>query len=286
MEAIKRGEIEPGAPTGLSDLDRLTGGMKPGQLWIPAGRTSMGKSVATQNWVINAAQHTQRPWILFSVEMSTEDMMNRLISQMARIPLYLITEGRHSDQDKRRIDRARDEIIYGMPLYLVDNVRTTPAIRAYCRRFQQKHGDLGGIGVDYLQLLQPVDSGRRNIQRHNEVGDQAHDLKFLGQDMHMPVLAPCQLNRGPESRPGKDANKPKLSDMRESGDLEQTADVAVLIFRPGYYDKNSTRNGEADFIVAKNRNGPTDTVTVAEQLHIQRFVDMAGPAGAEPRSWE
>jgi replicative DNA helicase len=285
IEDIAAGRVQPGIPTGLSDLDQLTGGLKPGQLWIPAGRTSMGKSVITQNWLVHAAHASQRPVILFSLEMSTREMMFRLICQQARVPLHYLNDGRIDDEDRRRM-RAAKEFIYGLPLYMVDNVYTTPGIRAYCRRFQQVHGDLAVIGVDFLQELQ-TPPGARAKDRHLELGDQARDLKHLAKAEGITAVAPCQLNRGPETRggSGKDKNRPMLSDLRESGNLEQTADVAVLIYRPAYYDKTSARAGEADLIVAKNRNGRTDTVTVADQMHLMRFVDMptvAGRAALEP----
>lgn len=270
LQQITENGVPPGIPTGLADYDRLTGGLHPGQLIIPAGRTSMGKSVITQNWLHNAARFTGRPVILFSVEMSKDEMIQRLLSEVTRVPLAAIREGHVRDDDWHKLAEA-EIYIRGLPLYLVDDVRTTQGIRAYCRRFKHRQGDLAAIGVDYLQRLQSLD---RRRDRHESVGADADALKDLAQDMAMPVIAPCQLNRGPENRTGRDANRPRLADLRESGNLEQTADVVALLFRPDYYDKNSTRAGEADIIVDKNRNGPTDTVTVVAQLHIQRFCDM------------
>jgi replicative DNA helicase len=284
VEDIAAGRIPPGIPTGLSDFDRITGGMQIGQLIIPAGRTSMGKSVVTQNWVLNGVRVTQRPAILFSVEMSKREMMQRLLAEIAEVSLASIRQGAITDRDREKLQHAQ-EVLLTLPLFLVDDVRTTPAIRAYCRRFRQRMGDLALIGVDYLQRLQPT-TGKRRPDRHVEVGEWGDDLKTLGQDMSMPVVAPCQLNRGPENRTGKEANKPKLSDLRESGNLEQTADVVALIYRPDYYDKQSTRRGEADFDIAKNRNGPTDTITVAARLHHQRFLDMPTFGSPTPSPWQ
>jgi replicative DNA helicase len=274
IEALSRGEVEPGIPTGMVDLDRMLGGLRPGQLVIPAGRTSMGKSVITQNFLINCVRETQRPTVLFSVEMSIEEMMTRILCQVARIPLHILISGKISDEDRTRLHRA-EELVAAWPLFLVDTVRTVPAIRSYLRRFRQKMGDLAMFGVDYLQELSPATGNGRRLDRHLEVGEWARDLKHIAQDTHSVCVAPCQLNRGPETRAGKDANRPRLADLRESGNLEQSADVAILLFRPGYYDKQSPRAGEADLIVAKNRNGPTDTVTVADQMHLMKFVDMA-----------
>jgi replicative DNA helicase len=275
IEAIGRGDIKPGLRTGLHDLDRLTGGLRAGELIIPAGRTSMGKSVLTQNWCVNIARVEIRPVILFSVEMSKREMMQRLFAEVAQVSLFRLREGQLTADDRDRLDRART-IIRAAPLYLVDTCRTVPAIRSFSRRFRQREGDLAAIGVDYLQRLQVV--GKR-VDRHQEVGQFADDLKYLAQDLEMAVISPCQLNRGPETRPGKDANIPRLSDLRESGNLEQSADMVVLIHRPDYYDKAHPRAGEADLIVAKQRNGPTDTCTVAFDGNRQKFHDIrfAGP---------
>lgn len=283
LRKLAAGEVEPGIPTGLRDLDELTGGLHPGQLWIPAGRTSMGKSVATQNWVHNAVRHSGRPGILFSVEMSKSEMMKRMISEVASVSLARITKGTLTGEEWERIDAAQSYIA-ALPLHFVDNVRTVPGIRSAVRRFRQRMGDCCVVGVDYLQRLQGLD---RRQERHEEVGGFADSLKDLAQDMTVPVIAPCQLNRGPENRTGKDANRPKLTDLRESGNLEQTADVVVLIFRPEYYDRKSNRAGQADFDVAKQRNGPSGMVTVRANLVMQRFED-AHPFGGtpQPAAWQ
>lgn len=277
IEDVADGKIPPGIPTGWADYDRLTGGHRPGQLIIPAGRTSMGKSVWTQNAVVHCARSVVRPTILFSNEMSERDMMMRFYSQVSRVPIHRILHGAIDQTDRTKLRAARD-LVLTWPLYVVDTCRTIPAIRAYVRRFIQKHGDLALFAVDYLQMITPVESsGRRREDRYVVVGSFARDLKILAGDTGAVCIAPCQLNRGPEQRPGKQANVPRLSDLRESGDLEQTADNVILLYVPQYYDKNSPRSGEADFIVAKHRHGPTDTITVAEQLSVMRFVDMAGP---------
>lgn len=281
IEDVAAGRIPKGIPTGLSDYDRMTGGSRAGQLIIPAGRTSMGKSLITQNWLVNCAGVVGEPAILFSVEMDRQDMMTRLLSQVARVPLNRLIHGDINDDDRRRL-RWGEQQILTWPLWLVDNVRTVPGIRAYVRRFTQRITKPAMIGVDYLQRL----SAPGRAERHEEVGAFADQLKDIAQDFDLAAVAPCQLNRGPETRATKNANVPKLSDLRESGNLEQTADVVALLFRPDYYDKASPRGGEADIIVAKNRNGPTDTVTVAAQLHLCRFVDMVVVGTPEPGGWE
>jgi replicative DNA helicase len=283
IDDIAEGRIKPGIPTGLSDYDRLTGGHKPGQLIIPAGRTAMGKSVITQNWLLHAAKTEVRPVILFSNEMSSDDMMIRILSQMSQVGLTRILTGALDEAAKTALARAEQKLLT-LPLYVVDSCRTVPAIRAFCRRFRQQHDDLAMIGVDYLQRVTPVGRGSRD--RHEVVGEIADQFKDLAQDMAMPVIAPCQLNRGPETRPGKGANRPKLSDLRESGNLEQTADIVVLLFRPDYYDKDSPMRGTADLDVAKHRNGPQDVVTVKAELQYQTFRDLPLLGDPQPRPWE
>lgn len=282
IEDVADGKIPAGIPTGLKDYDYLTGGHRPGQLIIPAGRTSMGKSVITQNWVRHCAQHVVRPVVLFSNEMSELDMMMRFYSEVARVPIHQILHGKITEDDRVKLRDARD-LVMTWPLYVVDTCRTIPSIRSYLRRFTQRHGDLAMFAVDYLQKITPVRLGRREEQRYAEIGQFANDLKDTAMDLKAVCIAPCQLNRGPADRGGKEANKPRLTDLRESGDLEQTADNVILIHRPDYYDKQSSRPGEADLIVAKQRHGPTDTITVAAQLHIMRFVDMAT---IRPNSWD
>jgi replicative DNA helicase len=276
LEDIAAGRIPKGIPTGLRDYDRMTGGHRAGQLITPAGRTSMGKSVITQNWLAHCAgPEVGEPAILFSVEMSIDEMMTRLLCEVSRVPLHVLIHGQINDEHRYKLRKA-EEAILTWPLWLVDSCRTVPAIRAYCRRFAQRVTKPAMIGVDYLQRL--TAPGRAD--RHVEVGAFADQLKDIGQDFDMPVIAPCQLNRGPETRTTKDANRPKLADLRESGNLEQTADVVPLLYRPDYYDKGSSRVGEADIILAKNRNGPTDTLTVVAQLHLMAFRDM--PTLGEP----
>ena len=167
IEKLSRGDVEPGISTGMVDLDRLLGGLRPGQLIIPAGRTSMGKSVITQNFLINCVRDTQRPTVLFSVEMSIDEMMTRILCQIARIPLHILISGKISDDDRTRLRRA-EELVAAWPLFLVDTVRTVPAIRSYLRRFRQRMGDLAMFGVDYLQELTPATGNGRRPDRHLE----------------------------------------------------------------------------------------------------------------------
>ncbi|MFI6235055.1 replicative DNA helicase [Micromonospora sp. NPDC050784] len=225
-------------------------------------------STASMDFARNAAIRANQAAAIFSLEMSKVEIVMRLLSAEARVPLHVLRSGQLSDDDWTKLARCMGEISEA-PLFVDD----TPSmnlmeIRAKARRLKQRH-DLKMIVVDYLQLMT---SPKRTESRQQEVADLSRGLKLLAKEVECPVIAVSQLNRGPEQRTDK---RPQLSDLRESGSIEQDADVVILLHRDDYYDKESPRAGEADFIVAKHRNGPTDTVTVAAQLHLSRFVDMA-----------
>ncbi|MEU0078600.1 replicative DNA helicase [Micromonospora tulbaghiae] len=269
IEAIgERGSAMTGVPTGFTDLDRLLNGLHPGQLVIFAGRPGLGKSTLALDVTRNAAIRANQASAIFSLEMSKVEIVMRLLSAEARVPLHVIRSGNLSDDDWTKLARCMGEIAEA-PLFVDD----TPSmnlleIRAKAARLKKKH-DLKLIVVDYLQLMT---SPKRTESRQQEVADLSRGLKLLAKEVECPVIAVSQLNRGPEQRADK---RPQLSDLRESGSIEQDADVVILLHRDDYYDKDSPRRGEADVMVAKHRNGPTDTITVAAQLHLSRFVDMA-----------
>lgn len=267
LKDIATGKVKPGISTGIIDLDRLLGGWAPGQLVIPAGRPGAGKSVLAANWALAAAE-AGHPVLMFTMEMTKREVNQRLWSNVGRIPLHLFKEARFDDLEWKRLANARDHV-RSLPIFIDDKSNTVAAIQGHARRLTQQHGKPGLIIVDYLQRLNfPNTRDRHDLQ----VGQAAKDLKTLARDLDTTVVAVCQLNRGVEHRTNK---VPQLSDLRDSGQLEQEADVVVLIDRGDYYDKESARSGEADLIVAKHRGGPTDTITVAAQLHLARFVDMA-----------
>jgi replicative DNA helicase len=206
--------------------------------------------------------------VFFSLEMSKIEVVTRLLAAEARVPMHVLRSGQLSDDDWTKLARRMGEISEA-PIFIDDTPNMTlMEIRAKARRLRQRH-DLRLVIVDYLQLMT---SPKRVESRQQEVADLSRGLKLLAKEIGCPVIAACQLNRGPEQRTDK---RPQLSDLRESGSIEQDADVVILLHRDDYYDRESPRAGEADFIVAKHRNGPTDTVTVAAQLHFSRFVDMA-----------
>ncbi len=241
----------------------------PDHLYL-AGRAMIPthNSTASMDFARNAAIRANQAAAIFSLEMSKVEIVMRLLSAEARVPLHVLRSGQLSDDDWTKLARCMGEISEA-PLFVDD----TPSmnlmeIRAKARRLKQRH-DLKLIVVDYLQLMT---SPKRTESRQQEVADLSRGLKLLAKEVECPVIAVSQLNRGPEQRTDK---RPQLSDLRESGSIEQDADVVILLHRDDYYDKESPRAGEADFIIAKHRNGPTDTVTVAAQLHLSRFVDMA-----------
>lgn len=263
-----------GIPTGFSGLDQLTNGLHGGQMIIIAARPAMGKSTLALDFARAAAIKHDMPTIFFSLEMGRSEIAMRLMSAEGSIPLQAMRKGTLDSRDWTTIAATRGRI-NDAPLYIDDSPNMTLVeIRAKCRRLKQKSG-LKMVVIDYLQLMT---SGKRVESRQQEVSEFSRALKLLAKELQCPVIALSQLNRGPEQRADK---KPALSDLRESGSIEQDADMVVLLHREAAYEKDSPRAGEADLIVAKHRNGPTDTITVAFQGHFSRFTDMA-PGGDFP----
>jgi replicative DNA helicase len=206
--------------------------------------------------------------VIFSLEMSRNEITMRLLSAEARVPLHSMRTGQMSEDDWTRLARRMSEVV-DAPMFIDDSPNMSMMeIRAKCRRLKQRH-DLRLVIIDYLQLMS---SPKRVENRQQEVSDLSRSLKLLAKELDVPVVAVAQLNRGPEQRTDK---RPLLADLRESGSIEQDSDVVILLHREDAYEKESPRAGEADFIVAKHRNGPTATVTVAFQGHYSRFTDMA-----------
>jgi replicative DNA helicase len=257
-----------GVPTGFNDLDALTNGLHAGQLVIVAARPAIGKSTLALDIARSASLRHGLTSVVFSLEMGRNEITMRMLSAEAGVPLHHMRSGSMTDQDWDRIARTTGAVS-AAPLFIDDSPNMTMMeIRAKCRRLKQRN-DLRLIVLDYLQLMS---SGKRVESRQVEVSEFSRSLKLLAKELGVPVVALSQLNRGPEQRTDK---KPMLSDLRESGSLEQDADMVILLHREDAYEKESPRAGEADFIVAKHRNGPTGTVTVAFQGHYSRFVDMA-----------
>ncbi|HEX6523616.1 MAG TPA: replicative DNA helicase [Streptosporangiaceae bacterium] len=206
--------------------------------------------------------------VIFSLEMGRNEITMRLLSAEARVPMHTMRTGQMNDDDWARLARRMSEVA-DAPLFIDDSPNMSlMEIRAKCRRLKQRN-DLKFVIIDYLQLMS---SPKRVENRQQEVSEMSRSLKLLAKELEVPLVALSQLNRGPEQRTDK---KPLLSDLRESGSIEQDSDVVILLHREDAYEKESPRAGEADLIVAKHRNGPTATVTVAFQGHYSRFVDMA-----------
>ncbi len=272
LEAIgSREGTMSGVPTGFAALDKLTNGLHPGQFVIIAARPGIGKSTMGLDIARACSVKGGQTSCIFSLEMSKTEITMRLLSAEARVPLHHMRSGTMTDDDWARLARRMGEVA-DAPLFIDDSPNLSMMeIRSKARRLRQRH-DLKLVVVDYLQLM----SGNKKAEsRQQEVSELSRNLKLLAKELEVPVIAMSQLNRGPEQRTDK---KPLLSDLRESGSIEQDADIVILLHREDAYEKESPRAGEADFIVAKHRNGPTDTVTVAFQGHYSRFVDMSpGP---------
>ena len=269
IEAISsRGGAMVGVPTGFADLDQLTNGLHGGQMIVVAARPAVGKSTLGLDFCRSASVKHGLASVIFSLEMGRNEITMRLLSAEARVALHHMRSGTMSDDDWTRLARTMSSVSEA-PLFIDDSPNMSMMeIRAKCRRLKQRH-DLRLVVVDYLQLMT---SGKRVESRQQEVSEFSRSLKPLAKELDVPVVAISQLNRGPEQRTDK---RPMMSDLRESGAIEQDADMVILLHREDQYERESPRVGEADLIVAKHRNGPTSTVTVAFQGHYSRFVDMA-----------
>ena len=259
-----------GIPTGFTELDTLTNGLHGGQMIVVAARPAMGKSTLALDFARAAAIKHNQPAVFFSLEMGKAEIAMRLLSAEGAIPLQNLRKGMLDSRDWTTVAQTQGRI-HDAPLFIDDSPNMTLVeIRAKCRRLKQRVG-LKMVIIDYLQLMT---SGKRVESRQQEVSEFSRALKLLAKELQVPVIALSQLNRGPEQRTDK---RPQVSDLRESGSIEQDADMVILLHRDSVYDKD-TRPGEADLIVAKHRNGPTATIEVAFQGHFSRFADMA-PSG-------
>jgi replicative DNA helicase len=257
-----------GVPTGFADLDDLTNGLHAGQMIIVAARPAVGKSTIALDLCRAASIHNNMTSVFFSLEMTKSEITMRLLSAEAKVPLNHIRNGQLSEDDWTKLARKMGEVS-SAPVFIDDSPNMTMMeIRAKARRLKQRH-DLRLVVIDYMQLMT---SGKKVESRQLEVSEFSRQIKLLAKELEVPIIALSQLNRGPEQRSDK---RPMLSDLRESGSLEQDADMVILLHREDLYERESTRPGEADLIVAKHRNGPTRDITVAFQGHYSRFVDMA-----------
>ena len=254
----------PSVPVRCVEVDHPDHLYLAGRSMVPTHNSTLGLDVARSCSIKHGLTSA-----IFSLEMSKTEITMRLLSAEARIGLHHMRTGTMSDDDWARLARRMGEVA-DAPLFIDDSPNLSMMeIRAKARRLKQRH-DLKLVIIDYLQLM----TGNKKAEsRQQEVSELSRSLKLLAKELEVPVIAMSQLNRGPEQRTDK---KPQLSDLRESGSIEQDADMVILLYREDAFEKESPRAGEADLIVAKHRNGPTQTITVASQLHYSRFVDMAG----------
>lgn len=263
--ASNKGKLS-GVPSGFADLDHLTQGFHPGQMIIVAARPGMGKSTIALDFCREAAIHHDITTAIFSLEMSRSEIAMRLLSAETGVWLQKMRSGDMNPQDWTAISKRIGEVSTA-PLYIDDSPNMSMSeIRSKCRRLKQQE-NLGLVVVDYLQLMS---SGKKVESRQQEVSEFSRSLKLLAKELGVPVIAVAQLNRGPEQRADR---RPMIADLRESGSLEQDADVVMLLHRPEMYDAED-RPGEADIIVAKHRNGPTDTIGVVFQGAQARFGNL------------
>jgi replicative DNA helicase len=267
------GEVR-GVPTGFTLLDRKTTGLQPGDLVVIAGRPSMGKTTLAVNIAENAAIAKGVPSAIFSMEMSAEQLTLRLISSLGRVNQTHLRTGNFSQEDWSRIQGAMAQLS-GAPLYVDESPALTPTeVRARARRLKRERG-LGLLVVDYLQLMQ-VPGTKEN--RATEISEISRSLKALAKELQVPVVALSQLNRAVEQRTDK---KPVMSDLRESGAIEQDSDLILLIYRDEVYDQNTTRRGVADIIIAKQRNGPVGEVQLTFLGEYTRFENLVAESYGE-----
>ena len=257
-----------GVSTGYADLDRMTAGLQPGDLIIVAGRPSMGKTALALNIAENAAIAASTAVAVFSMEMSREQLSMRMISSLGRVDQSHLRTGNFGDEDWARINSAIAQM-KSAPIYIDDSAALTPTeVRARARRLTREQ-PLGLIVIDYLQLMQ-VPGTKEN--RATEISEISRSLKALAKELKVPVIALSQLNRSVEQRTDK---KPVMSDLRESGALEQDADLIMMIYREEVYEPDTPRKGIADIIIAKQRNGPTGEVHLTFLGKYTRFENLA-----------
>jgi replicative DNA helicase len=286
IESISsRGSHLNGVPTGFADLDALTNGLHPGQMVVIAARPGAGKSTLALDFARTASIKHGITTALFSLEMGRNEITMRLLSAESRVPLQTMRTGQMNDDDWARLARRMSEVA-DAPLFIDDSPNMSMMeIRAKCRRLKMRH-DLKFVIVDYLQLMS---SPKRVENRQQEVSEMSRSLKLLAKELNVPVVALSQLNRGPEQRTDK---KPLLSDLRESGSIEQDSDVVLFVFREEYYLKNKEprvgteehiawmnemerAHGRAEVIIGKQRHGPTGTIELQFEAELTRFGNLA-----------
>lgn len=261
-----------GVNTGYDDLNKKTAGLQPSDLIIVAARPSMGKTTFAMNLVENAAMLQDKPVLIFSLEMPSEQIMMRSLASLSRVDQTKIRTGQLDDEDWARISGTMGILLEKRNIYIDDSSGLTPTeVRSRARRIAREHGGIGLIMIDYLQLMRvPALSDNRTL----EIAEISRSLKALAKELNVPVVALSQLNRSLEQRADK---RPVNSDLRESGSIEQDADLIMFIYRDEVYHENSDLKGIAEIIIGKQRNGPIGTVRLTFNGQWSRFDNYAGP---------
>ncbi len=268
-QLYERGDAITGTPTGYLDLDEMLSGLQPNALVVIGARPAMGKTAFALGMVGHAAMTARRPVLVFSLEMSQVEITQRLLSSEARVDAGRMRNGRLNEADWEKISRAVGPLAEA-PIWIDDNPNVTVMeIRSKARKLKGQIGDVGLVVVDYIQLM----TGRSGAEnRQVEVAEISRGLKVLAREIEAPVVALAQLNRGLEQRADK---RPMLSDLRESGALEQDADVVMFLYRDEVYHSDTQDQGIAEVIIAKHRSGPTGTVRLAWLGQYTKFANMA-----------
>jgi replicative DNA helicase len=293
-EMRNRQDEMTGVPTGFPSLDKLTYGWQPTDLIILAARPSVGKTAFALNLARTAALHPSRPTAVgfFSLEMSSSQLVQRILSAESEIWLEKIARGKLEEHEMKQLYKKGIDKLSKAPIFIDDSAALNIfELRAKCRRLKNKH-NIGIIIIDYLQLMSG--SADRNSNREQEISKISRDLKGLAKELQVPIIALSQLSREVEKR--KEGNKiPQLSDLRESGAIEQDADMVMFLYRPDYYDVTTNEMGESNkgetyVKIAKHRNGSLDTIKLKAELHIQRFIEEEGGGDFNPNlgggSWK
>ena len=263
-----------GVPTGYHDLDSKTSGLQPGDLLIVAGRPSMGKTSFALNMAEYVSIEVGLPVAVFSMEMGGAQLAMRMLSSVGKLDAHRMRTGRLNDEEWSKLTFALGKM-HEAPLYIDETPALNPIdLRARARRLYRQCGKLGLIVIDYLQLMSVASGGSEN--RATEISEISRSLKSLAKELNVPVIALSQLNRSLEQRPNK---RPVMSDLRESGAIEQDADVIMFIYRDEVYNPDSPDKGSAEIIIGKQRNGPIGTVRLTFRGEHTRFENFAAPSG-------
>ena len=281
QEANESGDSLVGVSTGFTEIDEITLGFQKSDLIIIAGRPSMGKTALAFNIAENVARETDQTVLIFSMEMSAEQVVRRFISSIANIDLQRLMRGQLQDNDWEGIDKALS-VLSSKNILLDDTPALSPSeLRSRARRIKRENKDLAMIVVDYIGLMQVHGKSDNRVA---EISEISRSLKALAKELDVPIVALSQLNRAVESRPNK---RPILADLRDSGAIEQDADVIAFLYRHEYYDKNDLENkGKAEINIAKQRNGPTRATSLAFRDSVAKFENLAREERYPPQYYE